>query len=530
MTPTNSQAQTTAEVAKTVGRQIGLARSAKNKGDANAQKTHAEAALEALKKVELNYENLDWRQLAEGDAQLLIGDHAAAEKAYRQAMVAAPQQSGGYQRLAELLHELGRKDDLQKHMDLCLTKFPDHTAFMKIQAVTAAANEDYSTAIPMLAKAYAADNDDHVVADALGSCLQNMNHYDEAVLYHARALELQPMNAAYAVRYGLAFVGAGEHEGAAELFRHAINISPNFIDAYAYLGYELQNLNQVDEARKTFEEGLARDPSHPNLNFFYGRLMQQTNDKDAAIKHFDTAAAAKGPEAETAEFLSTALKGGNPEKAPEKFIRGLFDYYAPNFDASLLQGLQYRAPAVLMELLLRPAVKAVRDITKNAQRVLDLGCGTGLMGMAIKPHAEKLVGVDLSHNMLIRANEKNIYDQTRRSDIVAFIGEISKGEFDLVLAADVFIYVGNLQPVFSGLSGKLDSGSLLAFCCEKLPEDANSNQGFQLQSTVRYAHKDSYVKKLAADFGFDVLTTDDSPVRQNAGQPLDGLYYVLAKK
>ncbi|HCM83166.1 MAG TPA: hypothetical protein DIS76_01195, partial [Rhodospirillaceae bacterium] len=372
-------APTTAEVAATVGRQIGLARAAKNNGDEGGQKNHAEAALNTLKTVELNYENLDWRQLAEGDAQFLLGNLPAAEKAYRQAMVAAPQQSGGYQRLAELLYETNRSEDLNKHVNLCLQKFPDETYFLKMQAVGAAANQNYDVAIPALAKAFSANNADHEIADALGTCLQNINHYDEAVLYHAHALELQPTNAAYAVRYGLAFVGVGEQEAAIELFRHAINLSPNFSDAYAYLGYALQNQGLDDEAHEIFKQGIERDPDHPNLNFFYGRFMQAKGEPEAALKHFGTAVDAKGPEAETAEFLSASITGDNPEKAPEKFIRGLFDFYAPNFESSLISNLQYRSPGVLHDMLLRPAVAAVRDVTKNKQNILDLGCGTGLM-------------------------------------------------------------------------------------------------------------------------------------------------------
>jgi predicted TPR repeat methyltransferase len=524
-----TQPTTTADVAATVGRQIGLARASQNNGDLNGQKNHAEAALESLQSIELNYDNLDWRQLAEGDAQMLLGNFPAAEKAYRQAMIAAPQQSGGYQRLAELLITMERGDDLKKHMDMCMQKFPNDSAFLKMQAVAAAANDDYEIAIPALAKAFAMNQNDHQVADALGSCLQNIQHYDEAVLYHAHALELQPTNAAYAVRYGLAFLGVGENEAALELFRIALNLRPDFIDAYAYLGYELQNRGEIDEARKTFEEGLARDPEHPNLNFYYGRLMQELDEKDAALKHFGKTVAAQGKEADTAEFLSASLKGESPDQPPEKFIRGLFDFYAPSFETALVKNLQYRAPAAILQALQNPAVTAVRNIQTSKQRILDLGCGTGLMGLVLKPHAEKLVGVDLSHNMLIRANEKGIYDETRRQDIVIYINEMAQGAFDLVVAADVFIYIGNLQPIFSALTGKLTAGSLVAFSCEKLPEDTQDN-GYKLRSTVRYAQKDSYIRKLAADYGFDVLYMDASPVRQQAGQPIDGLHYILAKR
>lgn len=521
--------QTSQNVAADIGRQIGLARAAKNNGDEGGARNHAEAALQSLKNVELNYENLDWRQLAEGDAHFLLGDLAAAEKAYRQAMVAAPQQSGGYQRLAELLNAMGRKEDLEKHMDICNKKFPSEQYYAKMQGINAAANKDFDTAIPLLAKAFAANDSDHEVADAMGSCLQNISHYDEAVLYHARALELNPTNADYAVRYGLAFAGSGEGEAAEQLFSFAIDLNPNCIDAYAYLGYVQQNQGRLDEARKTFETALERAPDHPNLNFVMGRLMQETGDKDAALKHYQVTQDKQGMEAPVAEFLSASIKGENPEAPPEQFVRGLFDFFAPKFETSLLNDLRYRSPAVLRDLLLKPEVRKVRDITSAHQRILDLGCGTGLMGVVIKEYAAKLAGVDLSHNMLIRANEKGIYDQTRRQDITAYVNEMPNDAFDLIVAADVLIYIGNLQPIFTALSQKMKPGSLLAFSCEKLPEDG-AEQGYKLQSHVRYAQKDSYVRKLASDYGFEVLAMDESAIRQQAGKPVDGFHYVLAKK
>lgn len=521
----------TQEVAATVGRHIGMARAAKNNGDTAGTQNHAQAALDALKSVELNYENLDWRQLAEGDAQLLIGNLPGAEKAYRQAMVAAPQQPGGYRRLAELFQETGRTDDLKKHIELCLKKFPADPFFLKFYAVQAASNQNYDEAIPALAKAFAANNEDHETADALGVCLQNINHYNEAILYHAHALGLQPTNPAYAVRYGLAFAGIGEHEAAIELFRLAINLAPDFYDAYAHLGYELQRAGQTDAALEVYQQGLERAPDNPTLNFNYGRLLQETGKETDAIKHYDMtiSSSSDSKEAETASFLRASLSNQTPETAPHDFVKSLFDFYAPNFEDSLVNNLQYRAPGVLRDLLLQDRVASVRNLKNAKLRVLDLGCGTGLMGVVIKPYAESMIGVDLSANMLARATEKGVYDDTRRQDIESYLAEMPSGGFELVLAADVFIYVGALEKVFAELGKKLSAKSLFAFATETLPESA-PEASYALRNTVRYAHKDSYIAALAQKNGFELLTKENSPLRTSAGAPVDGSYFVLGKK
>ena len=521
-------------MAAEIGRQIGFARTAASHGDTENARHHAEAALANLKNVELNYENLDWRQLAEGDAQWLLGNTAAAEKAYRQAMVAAPSQNGGYQRLAELLQTLGRMEDFAKHLELCAKRFPKDPLFLKMLAVHEAANQNYDAAIPALSRAYSANPNDAETADALGICLQNINQFNEAVLYHNRAVELEPDNAAYVLRFGLAMAGTeGGGEAAMELYRMAIHINPSLYDAYAFLAREMQRMGQTESARTIYQEALVRDPGNALVNFYYGQFLQEAGQGQEAIAHYDkTIGAPDAPAAEikSARFLRAAALGETPERPPEEFVKIMFNYFAPGFEAAITSNPQYRSPGMLQELLCRPEVTAVRDIKTQSPRVLDLGCGTGLMGMVMKPYAAALMGVDLSQSMLQRANEKEIYAVTRCMDIAAYVrDEMPKGGFDLITAADVLIYLGQLDGIFAGLAEKSEPKTLFAFGCEKLPEET-PGPGYALRSTVRYAHKDSYIRALAAQNGFDVLAHADAPLSQCADKTVDGLFYVLAKK
>lgn len=520
----------TLKIATDVGRNIGMARSAQNRGDTDAMRRHAETVIEMLKSIPLNYENLDWRQLAEGDAQWLLGNHAAAEKAFRQAMVAAPQQLGGYQRLYELLIQVGRTEDAQKHLETCIKKFPKTGFFLKQLAVLAAASDNYDVAIPALANAFAADENDHEAADGLGLCLQNINHFAEAVLYHARAVESDPSNVEYVIHFGTAMAGTdGGLEAAADLFRFATTLNPNAADAYAHLGYTLQKLEKNEESREAYEKGLSIAPNHPGLNYNYAGLLQDLGNTRDAVGRFDALAKSDSPIAPSAEFLRASITGENtPETAPEQFVKNLFNFYAPQFEASLIGKLQYRSPGVLHDLLLRPEVTNIRDIKAAPQRILDLGCGTGLMGVVLREFASELVGVDLSANMLMRANEKGIYSATHCQDIHSYLADMSHGAFDVVVASDLFIYVGKLDNVFALLGQKLSSGSLVAIACEELAE-GTPGPGYGLRDTARYAHKDSYIRQLASKNGFTVTAFDNSPIRNQKGQPIAGIYYIFVR-
>ena len=104
---------------------------------------------------------------------------------------------------------------------------------------------------------------------------------------------------------------------------------------------------------------------------------------------------------------------------PSAYVRTLFDQYAPRFDAALTEGLGYRGPAVLRDAIAAACTAARRPLQFDA--ALDLGCGTGLAGAALRPLVERLTGVDLSERMVALAREKKLYDRLETGDLVQFL-------------------------------------------------------------------------------------------------------------
>ena len=139
--------------------------------------------------------------------------------------------------------------------------------------------------------------------------------------------------------------------------------------------------------------------------------------------------------------MLASLTGDTSEIAPRQYVENLFDGYSRKFEADLVDKLKYMTPKLIRDILIKP------NDHKVLGSVLDLGCGTGLLGPEIKDYCSKLEGIDLSSKMLKLAKQKNIYDNLNHMDIFEYLSRIPL-DFDYYIAADVFVYIGNLTEIF----------------------------------------------------------------------------------
>ncbi len=244
----------------------------------------------------------------------------------------------------------------------------------------------------------------------------------------------------------------------------------------------------------------------------------QVGDRDGAVEMYRQAAALD-PEDKFGARITLARLGEEPapDKAPEAFVRTLFDQYADGFDASLTGKLNYRAPELL--------IAAIRStLGAGPFDAYDAGCGTGLMGVALHPIARRLVGSDLSPRMIEHARARGIYDAPATGD---FIADLAAGDstYDLVAAADVLVYLGALAPAFAAVARALRPGGGFAFTVERGTEG-----GWRLGDSGRYAHSADYLRGLAESHGFEVALLDEASTRDDRGAPVPGLVCVLRKR
>lgn len=279
---------------------------------------------------------------------------------------------------------------------------------------------------------------------------------------------------------GLALQRDGDPQAAADAIRAAIEIAPADPEAWHALGEALEAQGARADAIDAYRQALAHDGS---------------DRMGASIR------------------LSLLDAKAAPPRLPDAYVRALFDQYAPRFDTALEGRLGYRAPALLRGVAGDRAGLAI----------LDLGCGTGLAGAAFADLAAAIDGVDLSPAMIARARARGLYRRLDTAEIVAWLAAC-EARYDLALAADVLVYLGDLAPVMAGVRGVLAPGGRFIFTVERREE----GEGWRLGPQHRYAHAAAYVAATAEGAGFAVARVEPVSARSEKGLPVPGLLVLLA--
>lgn len=349
-----------------------------------------------------------------------------------------------------------------------------------------------------------------------GITLYESGRLAEAEARFAAALALVPGRPSILTNLGAARLKLGRVAEALPLLQQALGQEPDNVEALGHCATAFAELGQPRPALDLFDRALARDPDQVALWTLRGNVLRELGRLEEAAASFREALERGGdPEMNRYFLAGSGGAGAAPAHPPRQYVQALFDGYAQGFDEHLRQVLKYDAP----ERLLRPlAAGGLR-----AGTALDLGCGTGLCGPWLRQVARRVVGVDLSRNMLDQAAAQGHYDALVHADVAEFLA--GEGEpFELVVAADVFIYVGALEDVFARLAARMPVGGLFCFSVEEA-----QGAGFQLRPSLRYAHSEAYLRGLAAAHRFKVEALERAPVREDQGVPIPGLFARLAR-
>ncbi|MDE1148130.1 MAG: methyltransferase domain-containing protein [Azospirillaceae bacterium] len=217
-------------------------------------------------------------------------------------------------------------------------------------------------------------------------------------------------------------------------------------------------------------------------------------------------------------MLEAAQAAGGAADLTPTYVKALFDRYADRFDADLTRKLRYQAPD-----LLRQALDGVLG-GRTGLDILDIGCGTGLGGVVVKPLARHLAGVDLSPRMVEHARARGLYDRLWDADLMGALAE-ADAAWDLVLAADVLVYLGDLAPVFQAVARALRPGGRFAATVERWTGEGDHI----LRESRRYAHAQAHVEAAARGAGLAVEHLAGVAPRWEKGRPVDGLLFILKK-
>jgi len=326
---------------------------------------------------------------------------------------------------------------------------------------------------------------------------------------------------------GNAHLNNGELEDAAECYRRAIARNPRYAEAHNNLSVVQLQLGQIDDSVASCRRALEIKPDLSEAHYNLGNALLGKGKIDEALVCYQHTTRLS-PDNAAAYHQIASLTGNNTERAPIKYVQDVFDSYADNFDTHLQQ-LKYDAPKKLVALI-------TRHVSPSAEKwnVLDLGCGTGLVGLAVEPFSRQLVGVDLSAKMLGKAHARKLYHRLERSDLLAMMCGERASSYDVIIAADVLIYLGKLEEIVSEIKRLLCPGGVFAFSIETLVAlsdevtSQSTQREYQLEISGRYSHSPSYITRLASANSFLPLEIEAIQLRMENGKPVDG-YLVLLR-
>jgi predicted TPR repeat methyltransferase len=440
----------------------------------------AEALISCDRAIALS-PNLSDAHVNRGNALHALGRRDEALAAYEHALVLGPNQVEAHLGRGNALCEEGRHEEALMAYDLALALKPAFAAAWL----------------------------------GRGNLMSRTRRPGEALAAYDEALALDPRLAEAELGRGNVLRERKRHDEALRAYDAALKLKPDLAEAFLGRGDALYDLKRYGEALVAFDLAIALKSDLSNAWLGRGdvlRIIGRAADAIAAYRR----ALALGGNAELITYYLAALGAApSPGLSPQPYIVGLFDMYADTFDRDLIDNLNYQSPQLLARII-------ARTVPAGAQLdILDIGCGTGLMGQGLRAITQTLTGVDLSPNMLEAARRRGLYDRLVESDIVAFLeGETNR--YDLIVSTDVFIYIGDLVKVFAGVRRTLRSDGLFCFSVE-----AADDGDFVLRPTLRYAHSIAYLTRLAEQNGLVVVTIEPHAVRREAQTSIAGYNIVM---
>ncbi|THT97842.1 methyltransferase domain-containing protein [Lampropedia puyangensis] len=344
--------------------------------------------------------------------------------------------------------------------------------------------DKYAPALAQAEKIFALESKEKLALAGVIDIATRCGDSAKAIAYTQRALEVYPNDPVLLMNLGRTYYFSKQYEKALQTWTQLIAIDPQQIQAYYGRLNAWVQLGQPAKAQEDIAQLLAHAPEHPVYQYY-----------------------------------AQVVAGQTPATQPVELQRELFDGMAQQYDLHMVRVLRYELPKQIAEKI----VGIFPDRTFN---LLDLGCGSGLLGVYLGKVNGWVVGVDASTKMAEQAARHGIYHKIHTVNILDAVRDTPANLYEVITALDVFPYVGDLEPVLGNVHRILQSDGFFFFSTEVAEE---AEQGYVLQANGRYAHTRAYLESLLELAGYAMARIEEKTLRFEAGEPVKG-FVVTAQK
>lgn len=438
-------------------------------------------------------------------------------------MIAALEEAGApARRVSHLLGTMamqeGRAEDALAAFDAALDDGPAEPGILCERASARMRLRDLRGALDDVAAAVEiAPADPHALL-LFGDLLQRADRVDDAVLILAEAARVTPGQVEPMIALSNALDRAGHAEAAEESLSALELAEPWSISIRcARIARHLRRRDWAG-AEAAAREATSLGLRDPRMLMMMGNALRQQGRKAEAATAFEQALRLAPDNAYLQHLAAAHGTAPSQSKAPEPYVSSVFDGYASTFDLHLLR-LGYRVPGLVRNALLA----ALPNLAEGPRigPVLDLGCGTGMVGIVLSDlPLGPLVGIDVSERMLEIARSRELYAELRQAELHAALAQ-DPASYPVILAGDVLCYLGDLAPMLALVSARLSPGGVFVCSVERAEED--NPTGWILRDSARYAHSLDYVLARLDAAGLEAVSVSEEPLREEHGEPLSGL-------
>lgn len=422
--------------------------------------------------------------------------------------------------LAGELLRAERLGEAEQLYDAILVNWPGQPDALHFMGVLRHVQGDGEAAVALIRQAIAAMPEASAPWNNLGNVLLQLGRFDEAAQAYRRCTDLDPSNAGTHNNLGTLHRRRGELEPAEAACRQAIAIDPGFGDAWYNLSQVLIRRGRVHEGLVANSRAIALWPRQVQARDQVIRALVLLGELDQAALLYREWLAEDPDNPVVQHQLAACLRETSPPRATDAYVEKVFDSFAASFDAKLAS-LDYRAPQLVAD-----ALASCLPPPQGQVDIVDLGCGTGLVGPLVRGWARRLAGCDLSVGMLRQARQRKAYDVLHKAELVYYL-ETQPQAFDVAISADTLCYFGDLGTAMAAARRALRSPGWLLFTVEAL--DADAPEPWRLQPNGRYAHARSYVESTLLAAGLEPEAIVAESLRKEAGEWVRG-WLVTARR
>ena len=428
--------------------------------------------------------------------------------------LAMPDPSAALLQQAMQHQQKGRLDEAEQHYRTLLAQQPRHADALHMLGVLYAQRRDFAQAQELIWQAITVNPDEAMFHNNLANVLVERGQPQAAEDMYVRAIELDGGRIDALSNLGLLLSRTGRADQAERLMLRAVELAPDNPDWRQNLANLYLKLGREADALQQCHDGLVIAPRSRVLRGLLVLAYLAFGHRERAVDVLQAWVKTDPDDPYPRHHLAACTGQQVPERASDHYVASVFDGFAKSFDAKLAD-LSYQAPQLVADEVGRLSGPPAQTLD-----VLDAGCGTGLCGPLLAPHARTLSGVDLSEGMLRRAVDRDLYQGLYQAELVHFL--LNCGQtYDLIVSADTLCYFGVLDAFAAAVAQTLRPGGVLVFTVEALL-DETPESGYRLNGHGRYSHLRGYVEAALHTAGLAQIDLQAVVLRNEGGKPVDG--------